>query len=156
MSNRFRRNSQRNDIIRRINNLQEAKSHIDNECEHLQNLLSELTIEPTVEQSPVSSIGTTRTYLSSRRSVLERDSSFDRVSGISAAPLVNGIENFDRSPPFGRGDILQITNRRNDDYGKQGVFDKRSPTFIYFSTDKNNYHRAPHNLKRIHISEYDP
>ena len=156
MSNRLRRNSQRNDIIRRINNLQEAKAHIDNECEHLQNLLSELTIEPTAAPSSVSSIGTTRTYASASRSVLARDSSFDRVSGISAAPLLHGIENFDRSPPFKRGDILRIKNHRNDDFGKAGVFDKRSPTFIYFSNDKDNWHRAPKNLERIHISEYDP
>ena len=56
MSHRSRRVSQRNDIIRRINNLQEAKAHIDNECEHFQNLLSELTlVEPSVDQSTVSS-----------------------------------------------------------------------------------------------------
>lgn len=156
MSNRSHRISQRNDIISRINNLQEAKAHIDNECEHLQNLLSELTLDPSVDQSTVSSSESTQTYSTVRPSVLERDSSFDRVSGISAARLINGIENFDRSPPFGCGDILRIKNRRNNDYGKAGVFDKRSSTFIYFSNDKDNWHRAPHNVERIHITEYCP
>ena len=159
MSNRSRRLTQRNDLIRRINNLQQAKAHIEDECDHLNQLLENLTIETSVDHESVSSIGTstTRTYPRTRRQpARERDSSFDRISGISAAPLVNGIENFDRSPPFGLGDILRITNRRNNDYGKAGVFDKRSPTFIYFSNDKNNWHRAPHNLQRIHITEYFP
>ena len=163
MSDKSRRIEERNDIIRRITNLQQAKVSIENECEELQRRLSNLDIGPPVEhisaQTSVPSTAATktpRTYSFARHSVIERDSSFDRVSGKSAAPLTHGIENFDRSPPFTKGDILRITNRRNNDFGKAGVWDKQSPTFIYFSNDKNNWHRAPHNLERIHISEYSP
>lgn len=158
MSDREKIKSERNDIIRRINNLQLAKSLIEDECEILQNKLKKFNINPPVETVSVSSIDTnsTRTYSFARRSVLHRDSSFDRVSGISAAPLKNGIENFNRSAPYKKGDIVRITNKRNGHQGKAGVVDNKSSTFIYFSNDKDNWHRAPHNLERIHITEYNP
>ena len=101
MSDRSSKLLERNDIIRRINNLQEAKASIDNECADLNRRLQKLDLESPVTQkpeqtsTPVLVTDTTSTYSFARRAVLDRDSSFDRVSGKSAAALQHGIENFD-------------------------------------------------------------
>ena len=83
-------------------------------------------------------------------------SSFHRISGISAIPSATVPPGFDRLGPFHKGDIIQIDNKINGEFGKQGVFDRKSKSFVYFKNDRANYQRAPQNLIRIHISEYEP
>ena len=85
-----------------------------------------------------------------------RDSSFDRIQGQCAFPSSTVPANFDIHPPFFKGDIVEIQNKYKAQKGKQGVVDRESITFIYFSNDRAKYQRAPQNLKRIHISEYNP
>ena len=83
-------------------------------------------------------------------------SSFNHILGISATPSATVPAGFDRLGPFHQGDILQICNHLNGEFGKQGVFDRKSKSFVYFKNDRAHYQRAPQNLIRIHISEYEP
>ena len=85
-----------------------------------------------------------------------RDSSFDRIQGPCAFPSSTVPANFDIQPPFFKGDIVEIQNKYKGQKGKQGVVDRESITFVYFSNDRAKYQRAPQNLKRIHISDYNP
>ena len=85
-----------------------------------------------------------------------RDSYFDRVQGHCSLPSSTVPDNFNIDPPFFKGDIVEIQNKYNGQKGKQGVVDRESISFIYFSNDRAKYSRAPQNLKRIHISQYNP
>ena len=84
------------------------------------------------------------------------DSSFSRIRGISATPTDSVPPGFDRLAPYDTGDAVEITNPRDPEVGKQGVVHKKTLCFIYFSHDRASYQRAPQNLTRIHISEYNP
>ena len=84
----------------------------------------------------------------------KRDSSFSRIRGTCAIP--NKPLNFDQRPPFFEGDVVEIKNPRDAEYGKQEVINNKSSTFYYFSNDREVFQRAPQNLKRIHQSDYHP
>ena len=149
------RQTQRTDIQRRLANLRLAQQSIDNEVQVLERTLRNLTLDhentrATAHPPEPVEVPPPATYQN------PQDSSFQRVRGQSATPSLTVPINFNRRPPYRVGDIVEITNNRNGQRGRQGVVDRSSSSFVYFSNDNASYHRAPQNLKRIHISEYDP
>ena len=159
MSDRARR---RSNLERRLTNLREAQAHINSECEYLEREIAQLTLAEATTAPPADRTRRGRATVpvtpppARAQPDLSIDSSFSRATGISAYPSLTVPPNFDRLPPFKKGDIVEITNERNGEFCKQGVVDKKTPSFIYFSSDINQFQRASQNLVRIHISEYDP
>ena len=84
------------------------------------------------------------------------DRSRKRISGISGSNHMAPPPNFYRNPPFLQGDILEIKDEYDNEYGKQGVFDKELNGFIYFSCNYGAWKREAADLKRIHWTEYRP
>ena len=174
---------QRIEIQNRLNNLRTARTEIDNQCIFLEDLLEELNIQENTENeqyspfdnshSPNSKPDSTErqhsvhTSFSSHPSVDEisfqtaatsylKDSSFKRIQGICKIPSETTPPGFDRLGPYKKGDIVQITNLKDEEYGKQAVVHKVTNCFVYFSHDRASYQRAPQNICRIHISDYKP
>ena len=84
------------------------------------------------------------------------DSSFKRIKGICKISSKTTPPGFDCLGPYKKGDITQITNQKDEEYGKQGVVHKVTNCFVYFSHDRASYQRVPQNIRRIHISQYKP
>ena len=159
---------QKLEIEKRLRSLQTARTELDNQCLFLENLLSQLNITDSDEQAAIneqhrnssdsdsSQISFDEISFRTAETSRKRDSSYARITGICAIPSRSVPLNFDRLGPFERGDAVEIKNRRDKEYKKQGVVDKRTNSFIFFSHDRAAYQRAPQNIQRIHISEYKP
>ena len=93
---------------------------------------------------------------SQRRNNFFSDKSIRRISGESGIHTPFVPLNFNRLPPFQPGDIIEIKDKKDNEFGKQGVFDKQVDGLVYFSCNWGGWKRSPEDLQRIHMTEYKP